>query len=63
MNNPNRSSKAAIRPLASIPHKDGALIVGVHRNGSEAQLVVYMDEGGNYVVPGYENLQGWKYLP
>jgi len=61
--NRNRPGNAPIRPLASILHKEGMVIIGVHKNGSEAQLVVYMDEGGNYVVPGYENLVGWKYLP
>ncbi len=33
----------AIRPLASIPNKDGAVIIGVRKDGSEARLVVYVD--------------------
>lgn len=58
--NPNRSTKVTVRPLASIPHKEGAVIVGVHRNGTEARLVVYMDEGGNFTVEGYSDLVGWR---
>lgn len=59
--NPNRPAKAPIRPLASIHHKEGMVIIGVHKNGSEAELVVYLDDSGNYVVPGYSDLVGWKY--
>lgn len=60
--NPNRPANATIRPLASIPHKEGAVIVGIHRNGSEAQLTVYMDAGGNFTVPGYAELAGWRHV-
>lgn len=59
--NRNRPGNAAIRPLAAIPHKEGFVLIGVHRNGSEAELTVFMDESGNYVVPGYADLRGWKY--
>jgi len=61
MTNPNRPDNARIRPLASIPNKDGFQIVGVHRNGSEALLTVYMNDAGFYVVPGYADLVGWKF--
>lgn len=60
--NPNRPAADRIRPLASIPNKDGALIIGVHRNGTEAQLTVYMDASGFYTVPGYADLVGWKWV-
>lgn len=60
MSNPNRPGKAIIRPLASIPNKEGFVLIGVHKNGSEAELTVFVDESGFHKVPGYENLQGWK---
>ena len=62
MTNPNRTANARIRPLASIPNKDGAVIVGVHRNGTEARLVVFVDASGHYTVPGYADLVGWKLI-
>ena len=59
--NPNRPNKAAIRPLASIPHKEGMIIIGVHKNGTEGEVTVYMDDGGNYTVPFYSELVGWRF--
>lgn len=50
-----------IRPLASIPQKDGAVIVGVRKDGSEGRLVVYVDQAdGLHKVAGYAELVGWK---
>lgn len=49
-----------IRPLASIPQKEGFVLVGIHKNGSEAELTVFMDDSGFYTVPGYSELTGWK---
>lgn len=50
-----------IRPLASIPQKDGAVIVGVRKDGSEARLVVYVDPAdGLHKVAGYSDLVGWR---
>lgn len=60
MNNPNRPSAARIRPLASIPMKEGFVIVGVRPDGTEAELVVFLDHENNYRVPGYHDLVGWK---
>lgn len=51
----------AIRPLASIPNKDGAVIIGVHKNGTEARLTVFVDPAdGLHKVLDYPNLIGWK---
>lgn len=58
--NPNRRDYDSVRPLSSIPNKEGFVLIGVRKNGTEAQLTVYVDEGGNYVVPGYADLVGWK---
>lgn len=60
MNNPNRTTSAKIRPLASIPHKEGFQIVGVRASGAEAILTVFVDASGNYTVPGYALLVGWR---
>lgn len=60
MQNPNRRDYAVIRPLASIPNKEGFVLIGVRRDGSEAELTVYVDEHGNHMVPGYKDLIGWK---
>lgn len=60
MTNPNRPEKARIRPLASIPNKEGFQLVGVHKNGSEALLTVFVDKDGFHKVPGYHDLVGWK---
>jgi hypothetical protein len=49
-----------IRPLASIPNKEGAVIVGVRKDGTEARLVVFVDKDGFYKVPGYADLTGWR---
>lgn len=62
MSNPNRPANARIRPLASIPNKDGFQLIGVHRNGSEAVLTVFVDDSGFYRVPGYADLVGWRLL-
>ena len=59
--NPNRPANATIRPLASIPNKEGFTLVGVRKDGTEALLSVYMDEGGNFTVPGYADLVGWRW--
>lgn len=58
--NPNRSTKIEVRPLASIPNKEGFVLVGVRKDGSEAQLTVYVDASGQHTVPGYESLVGWR---
>lgn len=62
MNNPNRPTpREALRPLASIPKKDGFILIGVRRDGSEAQLVVFVDpDDGQHKVPGYADLIGWR---
>lgn len=60
MNNPNRPASAKIRPLASIPNKDGMIIIGVHKNGMEALLTVFVDKDGLHKVPGYHDLVGWR---
>lgn len=52
-----------LRPLASIPNKSGFLIIGVRRDGAEAQLTVYVDKDGFHKVPGYEQLAGWRMPP
>lgn len=52
--------KDDIRPLASIPQKDGYVLIGVRRDGSEAQLTVFVDIDGFHKVPGYADLVGWK---
>lgn len=53
----------AIRPLASIPQKEGAVILGIDRKGAEARLIVFVDKSGQYTVPGYSELVGWRLLP
>lgn len=60
--NTNRSAaRAALRPLASIPNKDGFTIIGVRRDGAEATLTVYFDQkAGIHKVPGYSDLVGWR---
>lgn len=61
--NLNRASrKPDIRPLASIPNKSGFVLIGVHKNGSEARLEVYVDAAGNHQVPSYADLVGWKMI-
>lgn len=62
--NPNRRTLTDLRPLASIPNKEGFTLIGVRRDGAEAELTVYVDEvDGLYKVPGYADLVGWKWLP
>ena len=58
--NPNRPTTATIRPLASIPNKEGYELVGVRKDGSEARLTVFIDKDGHYKVPGYSELIGWR---
>lgn len=53
----------AIRPLASIPNKEGFQLLGVRKDGSEAVLVVFVDKDGFHKVPGYSELVGWRLLP
>lgn len=54
----------ALRPLASIPNKEGTVIIGVRRDGAEAILTVYVDPAdGLHKVPGYSELVGWRMLP
>lgn len=53
-------ARDALRPLASIPNKEGFVIIGVDRQGREALLTVSMNAGGHYTVPGYSELAGWK---
>lgn len=61
MTDHNIRRRDTIRPLASIPQKDGAVIVGVRRDGSEARLVVYVDPAdGLHKVAGYSELAGWR---
>lgn len=61
MNDYQIRRRDTIRPLASIPQKDGAVIVGVRRDGSEARLVVYVDPvDGLHKVAGYAELAGWR---
>jgi len=60
MSNLNRSIAARVRPLASIPQKEGFQLIGVHKNGSEALLTVFVDKDGFHKVPGYHDLAGWK---
>lgn len=60
MNNPNRRQHDEVRPLASIPNKEGFVIIGVRADGSEARLTVFVDEHGLHTVPGYKTLVGWK---
>ena len=59
--NLNRTTpRPVIRPLASIPNKEGFELVGIRADGSEAQLTVFVDAAGNYQVPGYAELVGWR---
>ena len=63
MSNPNHfRRKDDIRPLASIPNKEGYLLIGVHKNGTEARLTVVLDANGFHTVPGYSELAGWKHV-
>lgn len=54
------TAQTKLRPLASIPQKAGFLIIGVRRDGAEAELVVYLDDDGFHKVPGYDQLIGWR---
>jgi hypothetical protein len=62
MNLNRQSRKPDIRPLASIPNKEGMVIIGVRADGSEARLQVYVDDNGYHQVPGYAELVGWKMI-
>ena len=56
-----RPQRDALRPLASIPNKDGFQLIGVRADESEATLTVYVDPvDGLHKVPGYSELIGWK---
>lgn len=60
MANPNLR-RDTLRPLASIPNKEGFVIIGIRKDGSEAKLTVYVDDAdGQYKVPGYSDLAGWR---
>lgn len=61
--NPNRPANTTIRPLASIPNKEGFQLVGVRKDGTEALLSVFVDKDGHYTLPGYSELAGWRHLP
>lgn len=52
--------RPVIRPLASIPNKEGYTLIGIRQDGSEALLSVYLDDDGTYKVPGYAELVGWR---
>lgn len=54
------TAQTKLRPLASIPNKAGFLIIGVRKDGAEAELVVYLDADGFHTVPGYDQLAGWR---
>lgn len=60
MTDHNIRRRDTIRPLASIPNKEGFQLLGVHKNGSEALLVVFVDKDGFHKVPGYSELVGWR---
>lgn len=53
----------AIRPLASIPQKEGFQLLGVRADGSCAVLIVFVDKDGFHKVPGYSELAGWRMIP
>jgi hypothetical protein len=51
-----------IKPLAAIPHKEGTVLVGVRRDGSEATLTVYVDQdSGDFLLPDMKDLIGWRW--
>ena len=54
------AKQTTLQPLASIPNKAGFLIIGVRKDGAEAELTVYVDKDGFHKVPGYEQLVGWR---
>ncbi len=54
------AKQSALRPLASLPNKEGFVVVGVRRDGAEAQLTVYLDADGFHKVPGFKDLAGWR---
>ena len=51
--------RLGIRPLASIPNKEGFVFVGVRRDLSEAQLTVKLVDG-HYTCDCWTELVGWK---
>ncbi len=53
-------TKDRIRPLASIPNKEGFQLLGVRKDGSQARLTVFVDESGFYRVLRYTELVGWR---
>lgn len=54
------TAQTKLRPLASIPNKIGFVLIGVRKDGKEAELVVYLDGNGFHTVPGYDQLAGWR---
>lgn len=54
------TAQPKLRPLASIPQKEGFVIIGVRKDGAEARLTVYVDKDGFHKVPGYKQLVGWR---
>jgi hypothetical protein len=55
--------KPTLRPLASIPNKEGFQLIGVRKDGSEAVLSVFVDKAdGLHKVEGYSQLVGWKFI-
>lgn len=54
------TAQTKLRPLASIPQKVGFVLIGVRKDGKEAELVVYLDADGFHKVPGYDQLAGWR---
>lgn len=52
--------KDDLLPLASIPNKEGFVLIAVHRDGTEARVAVYLNKDGVYVLPDWYNLVGWR---
>jgi hypothetical protein len=52
--------KNDLLPLASIPNKEGFELIAVRKDGAEARVAVTVDKDGNYTLPGWKNLAGWR---
>lgn len=52
--------KDDILPLASIPNKEGFILIAVHRDGAEARVAVYLSADGHFTLPDWKNLVGWR---
>jgi len=52
--------KDQLLPLASIPNKDGFILIAVRKDGAEARVAVYVDANGHYTLPDWKNLVGWR---